>query len=74
MAKTGNILFDVSTEVGGEMFTAKKKALKSNAVEFGETSGTPEQWRNAVRNNLAFRQKQLKQLGAKDFMAKLRGY
>ena len=36
MANTGNLLFDVSTEVGEEIFRAKKQAMKSKAVEFGK--------------------------------------
>ena len=34
MADTGNLLFDISTEVGEEIFRAKKQAMKSKAVEF----------------------------------------
>ena len=48
MADTGNILFDVSTKVGGEIFKAKKQALKATPVEFSYKKGNVQDWRNAV--------------------------
>tara|TARA_R110002020_G_scaffold123529_2_gene280150 strand:- start:2798 stop:3040 length:243 start_codon:yes stop_codon:yes gene_type:complete len=73
MADTGNILFDVSTKVGGEIFKAKKQALKATPVEFSYKKGNVQDWRNAVKNNADFRQQQLDKLGVDGFLDKWGG-
>ena len=73
MANTGNLLFDVSTEVGEEIFRAKKQAMKSKAVEFGKRSASAAEWRSAIRENSSFKDAELKRLGTKGFLAQWRG-
>ena len=73
MADTGNLLFDISTEVGEEIFRAKKQAMKSKAVEFGKKPGTNIQWRDAVQDNSVFREAELKRLGTEQFLSRWGG-
>jgi hypothetical protein len=73
MADTGNILFDVSTKVGGEIFQAKKQALKATPVEFRFKKGTTKDWRSAVARDATFREGQLQKLGVQEFLKKYGG-
>ena len=73
MAKTGNLLFDVSTEVGEELFRAKKEAMKAKPIEFGKKMGTNSQWRDAVQDNSVFREAELKRLGTEQFLSRWGG-
>lgn len=73
MAETGNMLFDVSTEVGNEIFKAKKQAQKATPVEFRYTKGDAHAWRKAVRGNETFRKSELQKLGVEDFLKRWGG-
>ena len=73
MADTGNLLFDVSTEVGEEIFRAKKEALKASPIEFGKKRASSEEWRTVVQNNSKFRESEVQRLGMKKFLAQWRG-
>ena len=73
MADTGNILFDVSTKVGTEIFKAKKQALKATPVEFSYKKGNIQDWRNAGKTNESFRPQQLDKLGVDGFLDKWGG-
>ncbi len=73
MADTGNLLFDVSTEVGEEIFRAKKEAMKAKPIEFGKRSASAAEWRDTVRKNSSFKDAELQRLGMKGFLAQWRG-
>ena len=73
MADTGNLLFDISTEVGEEIFRAKKQAMKSKAVEFGKKAATADEWRKSIRENSSFKDPELERLGMKGFLSQWRG-
>ena len=73
MAKTGNLFFDVSTEVGQEIFQAKKESMKAKPVEFGKQKATAQQWRDTIRDNQSFKETELERLGLKGFLAQWRG-
>ena len=73
MAKTGNLLFDVSTEVGEELFRAKKEALKAKPIEFGKRAASSSEGRDTIRQNSSFKDAELKRLGTKGFLAQWRG-
>lgn len=73
MAATGNLLFDVSTEVGQEIFRAKKESMKAKPIEFGKKSATAQQWRDTIRQNQSFKDSELERLGMKGFLAQWRG-
>ena len=72
MADTGNLLFDVSSEVGAEIVSAKKEALKAKPIEFGKKRATSEEWRSAVQGNPKFREGEVQRLGMKKFLAQWR--
>ena len=72
MAGTGNLLFDVSSEVGAEIVSAKQEALKAKPVEFGKKRATPEEWRSTIQNNSKFREEEVQRLGMKKFLAQWR--
>ena len=65
MADTGNLLFDVSTEVG--------EAMKAKPIEFGKRSASASEWRDTVRQNSSFKDAELQRLGMKGFLAQWRG-
>ena len=73
MADTGNLLFDVSTEVGEEIFRAKKEAMKAKPIEFGKRSASASEWRDTVRQNSSFKDAEPQRLGMKGFLAQWRG-
>ena len=73
MAETGNLLFDVSTEVGQEIFKAKKESMKATPVEFGKQKATAQQWRDTIQQNKSFKDSELERLGMKAFLAQWRG-
>jgi len=73
MPNTGNIFFDVSTDVGEEIFQAKKAASKVKSVEFGMRKGTAADWRKAVQDDPKFRKQQLDTMGTKEFLKRWRG-
>mgnify|MGYP003665304162 CR=1 FL=1 len=73
MADTGNLLFDVSSEVGAEIVSAKKEALKARPIEFGKKRASSEEWRTVVQNNPKFRESEVQRLGMKKFLAQWRG-
>ena len=73
MAETGNMLFDDSTKVGGEIFKAKKKAMKATPVEFRFKKGNTKDWRSAVARDATFREGQLQKLGVQEFLKKYGG-
>jgi len=73
MAETGNLLFDVSTEVGQEIFRAKKESMKARPVEFGKKRATAQQWRDTIQQNKSFKDSELERLGMKAFLAQWRG-
>ena len=73
MAKTGNLFFDVSTEVGQEIFQAKKESMKAKPVEFGKQKATAQQWRTSIQNNESFKESELERLGLKEFLGQWRG-
>ena len=73
MADTGNLLFDVSTEVGEEIFRAKKEAMKAKPIEFGKRSASASEWRDTVRQISSFKDAELQRLGMKGFLAQWRG-
>ena len=73
MADTGNLLFDDSTEVGEEIFRAKKEAMKAKPIEFGKRSASAAEWRSAIRENPSFKEAELARLGTKGFLAQWRG-
>ena len=73
MAETGNLFFDVSTEVGQEIFKAKKESMKATPVEFGKQKATAQQWKNTIQENDSFKDSELERLGLKGFLAQWRG-
>ena len=73
MAGTGNLLFDVSSEVGEEIFRARKEALNTKAIECGMKQGSAKEWRTAVETNEKFRADELKRLGVKDILTQWGG-
>ena len=73
MAETGNKLFDVSTDVGGEMKAAKLEALKARPVPFGFKKATAAEWRKEITDNKRFREDQLKTLGVDKFFERWGG-
>ena len=73
MAETGKLLFDVSTEVGQEIFRAKKESMKARPVEFGKKRATAQQWRDTIQQNKSFKDSELERLGMKAFLAQWRG-
>ena len=72
MADTGNLLFDVSSEVGAEIVSAKKEALKARPIEFGKQRASSEEWHTVVQSNPKFRESEVQRLGMKKFLAQWR--
>jgi hypothetical protein len=73
MVGTGNLFFDVSTEVGQEIFNAKKESMKATPVEFGKQKATAQQWKKTIQENQSFKETELERLGMKGFLAQWRG-
>ena len=71
----GNPFFDISVEEGRLLAESKADAQKQSEriIPFGERPARSEDWRKAVTNDAAFREKELKRMGHKEFLSHWKG-
>ena len=63
-----NPFFTVTSDIGAELYEARKEAEAATPIEFGKQEATAKEWREEVKTNETFRKEELERMGAKEFL------